>query len=184
MFKKTISAMALTAAMASTNAMAYEESKHDGFTKYGDIAQYTIPAIGGGLALLQGDFEGFWQNAEGALWTAGITHAMKFGFDETRPNGGSHSFPSGHTSAAMQGAAFMWMRYGWEVGLPSTIAAAGVGASRVHGNYHYTRDVIAGTAIAWGVQYLITEAGISPTEMVIKPVITGDFWGISGGWRF
>lgn len=76
-----------------------------------------------------------------------ITHALKYGFNETRPNGGKHSFPSGHTSAAFTGAEFIRKEYGWWWGLPAYAVASYVGWSRVESREHYTRDVVAGAAI-------------------------------------
>jgi hypothetical protein len=101
------------------------------------------------VSLMKGDSEGTKQWAEGALWTSVATHTLKFAVDEERPNGNdNNSFPSGHTSAAFQGAAFLQMRYGWEYGVPAYAAASFVGYSRVHGEYHYWRDVAAGAALA------------------------------------
>lgn len=76
-----------------------------------------------------------------------ITQALKYGFNETRPNGGSHSFPSGHTSAAFTGAEFIRKEYGWRWGLPAYAIAGFVGWSRVESREHYMRDVLAGAAI-------------------------------------
>lgn len=76
-----------------------------------------------------------------------ITQGLKFAVDEKRPNGGSHSFPSGHTSFAFTGAEFIRKEYGWKWGIPAYLLAGYVGYSRVESNAHYTHDVLAGALI-------------------------------------
>jgi hypothetical protein len=76
-----------------------------------------------------------------------LTEGLKYAVNETRPNGGRHSFPSGHTSFAFTGAEFIRKEYGWGWGIPAYAAASFVGWSRVESNEHYTRDVLAGAAI-------------------------------------
>lgn len=79
--------------------------------------------------------------------TAITTGVLKYAVDETRPNGGSHSFPSGHASAAFTGAEFIRKEYGWQWGAPAYLAAGFVAWSRVKADKHYTHDVVAGAAI-------------------------------------
>lgn len=76
-----------------------------------------------------------------------ITQGLKFAVNEKRPNGGSHSFPSGHTSFAFTGAEFIRKEYGWKWGIPAYLLAGYVGYSRVESNAHYTHDVLAGALI-------------------------------------
>ncbi|WP_025562874.1 phosphatase PAP2 family protein [Psychromonas sp. SP041] len=167
----TIAAIALSSALISSSAFAENEN----LTMAGDYLQIGVPLFAATYSLAKGDMEGFWQAAEGAVYTSLVTHALKATVDEERPNGADYdSFPSGHTSAAMQGAAFLTMRYGWEIGVPATAVAAFVGYTRVEGDYHYTHDVLAGTAIAWGVQYAITEMGFSPTKFIVSPFVSED----------
>lgn len=135
----------------------------DALTTYGDIAQIGIPLTAGAISLYKGDKEGFIQLAEGALYTVIATQGLKYTINAERPNGGDHSFPSGHTAAATQGAAYLQFRYGAAYGVPAYAAAALVGYSRVEGEYHHWRDVIAGMALATGIQYAVTEAGYSIT---------------------
>lgn len=151
----------------------------DGIVRAGDNLQIGIPLMAGMVSLMKGDFEGTKQWAEGALWTSVATHTLKFAVDEERPNGNdNNSFPSGHTSAAFQGAAFLQMRYGWEYGVPAYAAASFVGYSRVHGEYHYWRDVAAGAALAVGVQYVITGMGKSVRNLVVAPIIDRNAYGL------
>jgi len=83
-----------------------------------------------------------------ALSRAGVTTAaLKYTVNETRPNGGAHSFPSGHASAAFTGAEFIRKEYGWAWATPAYLAASFVAWSRVEADKHYTHDVLAGAAI-------------------------------------
>lgn len=157
----------------------------DGVVRTGDNLQIGIPLVAGMVSLLKEDYEGTAEWAEGVLWTAVATHTLKFAVDAERPNGNdNNSFPSGHTSAAFQGAAFLQMRYGWRYGLPAYAAASYVGYSRVHGEYHYWRDVAAGAAIAVGVQYAITEMGMSARNFFITPVVTDDQFSLYASLRY
>jgi hypothetical protein len=83
-----------------------------------------------------------------AMARAGVTTGiLKYTVNETRPNGGAHSFPSGHASAAFTGAEFIRKEYGWGWGAPAYVAASFVAWSRVEADKHYTHDVLAGAAI-------------------------------------
>jgi PAP2 superfamily len=76
-----------------------------------------------------------------------LTESLKYAFNETRPDGGTHSFPSGHTALAFTGAEFIRKEYGLLWGLPAYAIASYVGWSRVESREHYTHDVLAGAAI-------------------------------------
>ncbi|WP_206362839.1 phosphatase PAP2 family protein [Stenotrophobium rhamnosiphilum] len=75
------------------------------------------------------------------------TYALKYAVNAKRPNGGSQSFPSGHTAAAFMGAEFIRKEYGPWWGLPAYGAASWVGYTRVKSHNHYWRDVIGGAAL-------------------------------------
>ncbi|EQM48676.1 PAP2 superfamily protein [Vibrio parahaemolyticus VPCR-2010] len=180
--KKSFIALALVVASV-TAPMAHAEN--ESLTQFGDIAQIGVPITAGAIALWKGDTEGFFQLAEGALYTAAATHALKWAVDAERPDGSANnSFPSGHTSAATQGAAFLQFRYGWEYGLPAYAVSAVVGYSRVQADKHYWRDVAAGAALATGIQYAVTSMGYSMTNIAFAPYVNGDEVGLYASMRF
>jgi len=86
-----------------------------------------------------------------------VTHGLKILINKERPNGGDYSFPSGHTSAAFTGAAFIDRRYGYKVGIPAYLLASYVGWSRVNANKHDYWDVLGGILIGYGSAYIFTK---------------------------
>jgi membrane-associated phospholipid phosphatase len=76
-----------------------------------------------------------------------LTQGIKVAADRTRPNGSSHAFPSGHTSATFATAAVVQEHYGWKWGAPLYAVGAYVSVSRMVDNKHWASDVVFGTAI-------------------------------------
>lgn len=124
--------------------------------RMGDHIQAFIPLAGLTGAAIIGDINGMLQFAAGCAVNAGITFGLKEAIHAKRPNGGSHSFPSGHTSFAFQGAAFITRRYGWKFGIFAMLLACFVGYSRVEANKHWPRDVLAGAVIGIASSYAFT----------------------------
>ena len=91
----------------------------------------------------------------GVTWT--VTLVLKRAINETRPNGGGYSFPSGHSSSSFGSAEFMRRRYGWKWGAPFYALATFVAYSRVESKMHYTHDVIAGAAIGVASSFIFTK---------------------------
>jgi len=120
----------------------------------GDVFQYLLPATAAGLTLGYKDGKGALQFGESAALTLGVTYGLKYTIDERRPNGGRHSFPSGHSSISFSSAEFMRKRYGWEYGAPAYAAASFVAYSRVEAREHHPRDVIAGASIGIVSSYI------------------------------
>jgi membrane-associated phospholipid phosphatase len=76
-----------------------------------------------------------------------VTQGLKYAVDRTRPNGGHHSFPSGHAAASFTTADIVLQRFGWRAGVAAYAAAAYVGASRIADRQHYLSDVVFGAAV-------------------------------------
>jgi membrane-associated phospholipid phosphatase len=76
-----------------------------------------------------------------------LTQGLKFAVDRTRPNGSSHSFPSGHTSATFATAAVIQEHYGWKVAVPFYALGGYVSVSRMVDREHFASDVIFGAAL-------------------------------------
>ncbi len=154
------------------------------FTTYGDVGRYALPAGAAILSLTQDDTAGLKQLLASGAVTLGATYALKYAVDDTRPNGGRRSFPSGHTAWAFTGAAFIHYRYGWEWGLPAELAATAVAVSRVDGNFHRWRDVIASAVLAHTSAYFLVEH--LDENVTLMPMIGGrkPAFGIVGALRF
>jgi membrane-associated phospholipid phosphatase len=141
----------------------------------GDVLQFVLPATAAGMTLVNKDGKGALQLGGSAALTLGVTYGLKYSVDETRPNGGSQSFPSTHASISFSSAEFIRKRYGWEYGVPAYVAATFVAYSRVESKEHYTHDVIAGAAIGIVSSYIFT----TPFEgWRIQPDTDGKYWGV------
>ena len=130
----------------------------DGIQQAGDILQLVIPGAAATMTFIRRDFDGAVQLGESEALTLGVTYGLKYTVNEKRPNGGDHSFPSGHTSTSFSAAEFLRGRYGWEYGIPAYALASFVGYSRVESREHYTHDVIAGAGIGMLSSYLFTKS--------------------------
>ena len=76
-----------------------------------------------------------------------LTTGLKVAVGRTRPDGGSKSFPSGHTSATFATAGVLQRQFGWKVGIPAYAGGFYVAASRLAERRHYLSDVVFGAAI-------------------------------------
>lgn len=177
---KLVSSLAILGTFSSS-CYAVENKKLE---TTGDVLQWAIPVTAGLISIGKGDGEGLVQLAEGALLTSMSTHILKVGINAERPNGRDYSMPSGHTSAAAQGAAYLQFRYGWEYGVPAYLLTGVVGYSRVENDYHYWRDVAAGIALATAVQYAVSRAGFSMTNASIAPTFGNESVGIYASLKF
>jgi membrane-associated phospholipid phosphatase len=129
----------------------------DGIETAGNLLTFALPAAAAGLTLGLWDGQGALELGKSAALTLGVSYGLKYIIDETRPDGGDHSFPSSHTSISFASAEFMRKRYGWKFGIPAYVAATFVAYSRVESKQHYAHDVIAGAAIGIGSSYLFTK---------------------------
>lgn len=84
---------------------------------------------------------------EAQTLNAAITGTTKVIADRTRPDGGMHSFPSGHASAAFATADVLMQQFGPKVGIPAYAGAAYVAISRLSEKQHFLSDVVFGSAV-------------------------------------
>ena len=147
----------------------------------GDILQVAIPLLGYAATFYADDEEGRSQFYQSFFTTVGVTQVLKRSINKQRPNGGDYSFPSGHTSAAFQGAAFIHARYGTTYAIPAYIAASFVGYSRVESKNHWTSDVLAGAALGTACSFYFTTPN---RNYVVQPIADNGYYGlqISGNW--
>lgn len=130
---------------------------NEDIAQVGDILQLVIPATAYGMTFGFDDQEGRASFYKSFFTTLGVTYGLKITVNKKRPNGGSWSFPSRHTSAAFSGASFMQRRYGLKYGIPAYILASFVGWSRIESDHHYPEDVLAGAAIGIISTYYFTK---------------------------
>lgn len=140
-FSSVASAVALASLLGATQAPA------DTIETLGSIGAIALPASGLVAAALHKDEKGALQLAESYGTAMAVVYILKPVVDRQRPDGGGHSFPSGHSASAFAGAAFLQRRYGWSYGIPAYAVATFVAYSRVESKRHWTSDVIAGGAI-------------------------------------
>ena len=133
------------------------KAQHSGFEKAGDILQIGIPAFAGTVSLFDSDQQyKATRDFIGVFGTSTlIMVSLKVNLDRSRPNGGRFAFPSGHTSSAFTGAAYIHYYMGWEFGIPAYALASYVAWSRVYANKHHVEDVIGGMALGIICGYLL-----------------------------
>jgi len=129
--------------------------------------------------------DGTMQLAKSMVLSQVVTHSLKTLISKERPNGRCcDSFPSGHTSAAFTGAAFIQKRYGWSYGIPAYIAATYTGYSRVYSDKHDVEDVVAGAIIGIASSYYFTKKyNQSEKGFMVFPVFGKDPVGKTIGFR-
>jgi len=126
--------------------------------KTGDVLQIALPvAAFSSTFIYQANDHGYIQCVKTISSTFIVTHSLKRIINKERPNGGDFGFPSGHTSAAFSGAAFIERRYGLKIGIPAYVLASYVGWSRIETNYHDYWDVIAGASLGIISGYIFTK---------------------------
>jgi membrane-associated phospholipid phosphatase len=124
----------------------------------GDVLMYALPmAAFGATFAVEDDREGSIQFLK-SFGAAELTmQGLKAITDKRRPDGECcRSFPSGHTSRAFTGAAFIHRRYGFRHAIIPYLAAGFVGVSRIHADRHFVEDVVAGAALGIASAWLFT----------------------------
>ena len=142
------------------------------YSRWGDYNQFTVPLFSLGLSWYKKDYKSLELIAKSYVTTQGITHVTKKLVNAKRPNGGNHSYPSGHTSSAFTGVNFLYKHYGLYYGLPALLIASSVGHSRIKGNYHTFFDVLSGALLSIAVDEFYYR------KMDIKPIQVGGIRGL------
>jgi len=121
--------------------------------------------------------------AESLAASSLITAGLKYTFKRHRPfadhpfivpasDGGSPSFPSGHTSEAFSTATSLTMAYPkWYVAVPAYAWAASVGYSRMYLGVHYPSDVLAGAIVGAGSAWLMFKVNKWLVKKKATPVL-------------
>ncbi|TBX70197.1 phosphatase PAP2 family protein [Flavobacterium silvisoli] len=136
------------------------DAQNRDITSAGDILQFAIPATALTSALIYND-----DGTKPALQLTltyftgcAIQQSLKRIVLKPRPDcSDNYSFPSGHTTSAFAGAAFIQRRHGWQYGIPSYVLASFVGYSRIQAKKHDGWDVLAGATIGTGTAYIFTK---------------------------
>jgi membrane-associated phospholipid phosphatase len=130
----------------------------DNIEMLGDYLQVIVPSIALGLAMNEDDYEGIKQLGYSFVSAQITVYGLKNVVEEKRPQGnGDGSFPSGHTTGAFSGAAFIHKRYGFKKAIIPYTLSAFVGYSRIQAKKHWTHDVICGALISYLYAYLFVD---------------------------
>ncbi|HNT80771.1 MAG TPA: phosphatase PAP2 family protein [Bacteroidia bacterium] len=153
----------------------------------GDVLQIALPLSGLGMTLLFKDKTGLKQHALAFASNVVLTHTLKVVVAKKRPETSSayNAFPSGHTAAAFQGAAFIQRRYGWKYGKYAYVLAGMVGYSRIEGlnDRHDFVDVLGGAVLGISCSYLFTRLYEEPKVNLVF-ISEHNFKGLSVSGRF
>ena len=143
----------------------------------GSVLRTLIPAVAYGSTFYMHDRDGRMQFYKSFFTNIATTYTLKSVIGKTRPNGeDDDSFPSGHTSVAFQGAAFIHKRYGLKYAAAAYLGASYVGWRRVATDNHFTVDVVAGAAIGIASSFIFTR----PYKgFVVTPLADNGFYGIA-----
>ncbi|MCX6184805.1 MAG: phosphatase PAP2 family protein [Flavobacterium sp.] len=145
--------------VVSPNCLAQNKA----VTSAGDILQFAIPAaaLTATLFCKEDQAKPTWQFIKTYGSSIIAAHVIKRVVLKPRPSDGpihdNYSFPSGHTTSAFAGAAFIQRKYGWSYGLPCYAMASFVGYSRVQGKFHDTWDVLGGATIGIASAYIFAK---------------------------
>ena len=157
----------------------------DGMDTAGNVGTVLIPAVAAGATLAKKDGTGGKQLFLSLLAAAAVTGGLNAVVHERGPDGGDHSFPSGHTSISFASASYLQFRYGWRYGVPAFLAAAFVGYSRVEADEHWTKDVLGGAAIGIVSGWIFTSRyRREPGQAFLVPAIGRNSVAIALGLGF
>lgn len=162
---------------ALVRSSAAQIHTNEDIVKAGDILQIALPTTAAATTVVLKDWEGTWQFTKSVVASFVVTHGIKWLSAKTRPDDSdARSFPSGHTSAAFLGPAFVHCRYGWKYSIPLYIGAAFVGYSRIYANRHWSDDVWAGASVSLLTTWYFTTPCVKKVE--VSPDLSADYWGV------
>ncbi len=99
-----------------------------------------------------------------------IVQVLKFATNRERPDGSSHSFPSGHASDTFAFATALERHLGWRGAVPAYIGASYVAISRLPANRHWLSDVLFGASVGIVAGRTVTRHGAEyPVTLHIVP---------------
>ena len=138
-----------------------------------DVAMFVPVALGAGLSLYKGDYEGLVEMGKTLAVSTAVTYILKYSVKKSRPDSsGLDAFPSNHCNFSFAGATFLMKRYGWEWGVPAYVLSGCVAWGRMYAGKHDIWDVIAGAAIGVGSGLLFTTPYAKKHDMTLAPTIT------------
>jgi membrane-associated phospholipid phosphatase len=145
----------------------------------GHVIMSALPVTALAIAYFKDDTEGEKQWLRNTLASQLLNSVARLGFNYTslgeRPTGNGYGFPSGHVAFAGSGAAFLEERYGWQYGVPAWLLTGYVAWVRVDNGDHHWQDVVAASALAYGVAKLF----VTPEQAThLAPVIGPDYLGL------
>ena len=151
------------------------------YKKLSDVIVISLPIAALGFTIYLNDKEGIWEFSRAMGTNLLVTSELKYTIPAIRPDGGSHSFPSGHTSIAFTSAAYIHRRYNLSHAIPMYALSTLTAYSRVRARKHYLRDVAAGAVLGTGIGYWMSKRfhGIS-----VHPGTSGSAMGLTllTGW--
>lgn len=150
----------------------------------GDILSVALPvAAYASTQIWRDDQKPGWRFVAAIGTSTLLTQSLKRIVNKTRPNGGSYSFPSGHTSSSFTGAAFIQRRYGWKAGVPAYLLASYTAWTRIYANKHDYWDLLGGSIIGIGSAYLFAKP-YQKKDIDFSFNKSGDYYIFSLNYRF
>lgn len=99
---------------------------------------------------------------EAFLLGSAAVWAIKVPVNRTRPGGGGHSFPSGHTTVAFAVVPVVGHHLGWKASVPAAALATATAMGRMEDRRHFLSDVLFGAALGLVCGDLVTGKGFLP----------------------
>ncbi|WP_010299370.1 phosphatase PAP2 family protein [Candidatus Odyssella thessalonicensis] len=163
-------------------------------SRMADIGQFINPALGLGLTVIKEDEAGLFQCLYSVVLNMAVTAGIKAGVNQIhkgddpinkRPNGKPYNFPSGHTSSAAVGAAFIFLRYGIEYAALPFVITGITAAGRVQSHKHSEAGVMAGLMVGALSAFIFTKKFYEKNRsLTILPVTSKEFNGLKISYRF